>query len=78
MLARAAFWTVLAGLFLALAFLAWRERKRVKGISFPIPAPGFEHVYIMKPVADALTNILRVESVGFVLAAIAAVYEVFL
>jgi hypothetical protein len=75
MLARAAFWAALAVAFFILAFVAWREREKVKQKERPLP--GLEHVFIMKPVADVLTNILRVESIGFVLAAIAAVYEVF-
>ena len=75
MLARAAFWTALAIAFVLLALVAWRERKKIKGREFPIPAPGLEHFYIMKPVADGLTNILRVEAIGFVLAAVAAAYE---
>ena len=52
MLAKAAFWTALAIAFMLLALVAWRERKKIKGREFPIPAPGLEHFYIMKPVAE--------------------------
>ncbi len=78
MLVRAVFWTVLAGLFFALAIVAWRERKKVREKTYP--ALGHDLVSetsIMQPVADSLTSILRVEAIGFALAAVAALYEVF-
>ncbi len=75
MLARAVFWVALALAFLLLAIVAWRERKRVREIEHPLG--GLPHVLIPAPVATALTNILRVEAVGFLLAAIAAIYEAF-
>ena len=41
------------------------------------PARRVPHYLIAGPVAEALKNILRVEFVGFLLAAAAAVYEAF-
>ena len=70
---RSVFWTALAIAFLALAIVAWRERKRVAGREFPLG--DMPHYFIAGPVAEALKNILRVEFVGFLLAAAAAVYE---
>ena len=72
---RSVFWGALALAFLGLAVVALRERTRIRRLVFPIPTPGLEHHFIIKPVGDALTNILLVELVGFALAAAAAVYE---
>ena len=74
MLARTAFWTALAVAFLALAIVAWRERKKIREIEHPMPG-SLTHVFIPTPVATSLTDILRVESIGFLLAAVAAAYE---
>ena len=72
---RSVFWGALALAFLGLAVVALRERTRIRRLTSPIPMQGLEHHFIIKPVGDALTNILLVELVGFVLAAAAAVYE---
>lgn len=70
---RAVFWTVLAVGFLILAIVAWRERKRVREKEHPLG--GLPHTHIAGPVVEALTHVLSVESIGFILAAAAAIYE---
>jgi len=70
---RAVFWTALAIAFLVLAIVAWRERKRVREKEHPLG--GLPHTHIAGPVVEALTHILSVESIGFILAAAAAIYE---
>ena len=70
---RSVFWTALAIAFLVLAIVAWREQKRVRGKEHPLG--GLPHTHIAGPVAEALTSILSVESIGFILAAAAAIYE---
>ncbi len=74
MLARSAFWTALAVMYVALAVVTYRGRRQVKKVEHPLPS-GMEHVFIAGPVAKALTSILVVELVGFILAAAAALYE---
>ncbi len=71
--ARSAFWTALAIAFLALAITAWRERRHVREKEHPLG--GMPHTHIAGPVVDALTRILVVETIGFILAAAAAFYE---
>ena len=70
---RSVFWTALAIAFLALAIVAWRERKRVREKEHPLG--GLPHTHIASPVVGPLMHILSVESIGFVLAAAAAIYE---
>lgn len=70
---RSVFWAILAIAFLALAIVAARERKRVGEREHPLG--GMPHYLIAGPVAAALKNILLAEFVGFLLAAVAAVYE---
>jgi len=70
---RSVFWTALAIAFLALAIFAWRERKRVREKEHPLG--GLPHTHIARPVVEPLMHILSVESIGFILAAAAAVYE---
>jgi len=72
MLARSVFWTALAIAFLALTVVAWRERKRVREKEHPLG--GLPHTHIASPVVEPLMHILSVESIGFILAAAAAVY----
>ena len=74
-LTRLVFWAALAIAFLALAIVAWRERNRIHQREHPLG--GMPSYLIPGPVAEALRNILRAESVGFLLAAVAAVYEAF-
>ena len=59
--------------FLALAIVAWRERRRVRGKIHELG--GLPHTHIAGPVAEALMNIQLVELVCFLLAAAAAVFE---
>ncbi len=75
MLARSVFWAALAVAFLALAVVAWWERKGVRELEHSLGA--LPHVFIPKPVSWALRRILVVESLGFALAAAAAAFEAF-
>ena len=59
--------------FLVLAIVAWRERKRIREKEHPLG--GLPHTHIAGPVVEALTHILSVDSIGFILAAAAAIYE---
>jgi len=70
---RSVFWAALAIAFLALAVVAWRERKHDSTREFPLG--DMTEYFIVSPVARALKNILRVEFVGFLLAAAAAIYQ---
>ena len=70
---RAVFWVALAIAFLALAIVAYLGRRQVRNKVHELG--GLPHTHIAGPVADALTKILLVELIGFVLAAAAAVYE---
>ena len=70
---RSVFWTALAIAFLGLAIVAWRERKQVRDKEHPLG--GLPHTHIASPVVGPLMHILLVESIGFILAAAAAIYE---
>ncbi len=74
MFVRAVFWISLSIAFGGLAFVSWRERQKF-GDSV-LGGRWRENAWIPAG-ADTLVHILRVESIGFVLAAIAALYEVF-
>lgn len=72
-LAGVVFWSSLAAAFLALVVVALFEAREVKRQEHP--TGGLPHVFIPPPVVRALRRILIVESVGFVLATAAAVFE---
>ena len=81
MLTRSVFWTALAAMFLGLAVVTFRGRREVRqalsSLGPVINPPPDPRAYTFTPedVAKALASILTAELVGFVLAAVAALYE---
>ncbi len=75
MLVRSVFWAALAAMYVVLAIVTFRGRKHVKGHEHPFAADLPTSDLLPTSVSTELTKILTAEIAGFVLAAVAALFE---